>query len=169
MAARLRRSHTWWSNPRLALSHAHPSLTRTDIRYLNSRQFRERPVAPRGDSRQSNEPASGITPGVVPWPAPIGEAGMFGLAGDFVRLVQKDTEADPNILLLTFLVYAGNMLGRTVYSTAGGDKHCTNLYLSIVGTTSHGRKGSSALRCRGIFLARRWWPRSRSRQRAVWD
>jgi CHC2 zinc finger len=112
----------------------------------------EKPVAPRGDSRQSNEPGSGITPGVVPWPDPIGEAGMFGLAGDFVRLVQKDTEADPNILLLTFLVYAGNMLGRTVYSTAGGDKHCTNLYLAIVGTTSHGRKGSAVSVVEAFFL-----------------
>jgi hypothetical protein len=112
----------------------------------------ERPVAPPGDSRQSNEPGSGITPGVVPWPDPIGEAGMFGLAGDFVRLVQKDTEADPNILLLVFLVYAGNQLGRTVYSTAGGDKHCTNLYLSIVGTTSHGRKGSALSVVEAFFL-----------------
>jgi hypothetical protein len=102
--------------------------------------------------KQKPDSDSEITPGVVPWPAPIGEEGMFGLAGDFVRLVEKDTEADPNIVLLTFLVYAGNLLGRSFYSVTGGDKHCTNLYLSIVGTTSHGRKGSALSVVEAFFL-----------------
>jgi hypothetical protein len=77
---------------------------------------------------------------------------MLGLAGDFVRLVEKDTEADSNILLLTFLVYAGNLIGRTAYSTAGGDQHCCNLFLTIVGTTSHGRKGSALSVVESFFL-----------------
>jgi hypothetical protein len=68
---------------------------------------------------------------------------MYGLAGDFVRLVEAHTEADPNILLLTFLVYAGNILGRDFYLPAGGDRHCGNIYLCVVGHTGHGRKGSA--------------------------
>jgi hypothetical protein len=81
--------------------------------------------------------------GIIPWPAPISEIGMYGLAGDFVQLVQPHTEADPNILLLTFLVYAGNIIGRNFYMAAGGDKHCGNIYLCVVGHTGHGRKGSA--------------------------
>jgi hypothetical protein len=108
--------------------------------------------APRALGKPKPEPESETTPGVVPWPAPISEEGMFGLAGDFVKLVEKDTEADPNILLLAFLVYAGNLLGRSFYSVTGGDKHCSNLYLSVVGVTSNGRKGSALSVVESFFL-----------------
>lgn len=83
------------------------------------------------------------TPGVVPWPQSIDEVGMFGLAGEFVRLVSPHTEADPNALLLTFLTFAGNLLGRNFYVMAGPDEHCGNLFTCLVGNTGYGRKGSA--------------------------
>jgi hypothetical protein len=83
------------------------------------------------------------TPGVVPWPKTINETGMFGIAGEFVRLVSPHTEADPNAILLTFLTFAGNALGRNFYVMAGSDQHCGNLFLCLVGNTGHGRKGSA--------------------------
>src|SRR5215469_6048148 len=83
------------------------------------------------------------TPGVVPWPNSINETGMYGIAGDFVRLVAPHTEADPNAILLTFLTFAGNALGRNFFTMAGADQHYGNLFLCLIGNTGHGRKGSA--------------------------
>ena len=79
----------------------------------------------------------------VPWPNPIADAGMYGIAGEFVRLVSPHTEADPNIILLAFLTYAGNILGRQYFMMTGSDHHCGNMYLCTVGATGVGRKGSA--------------------------
>ena len=92
-----------------------------------------------------------ITPGLITWPAPIDDVGMYGLAGEFVRLVEPHTEADRNILLLTFLVHAGHLLGRNFYLRAGADLHSGNLYLAIVGHTGHGRKGSAMSATEAFF------------------
>jgi hypothetical protein len=79
-----------------------------------------------------------------PYPETLGEPAYYGLAGKFVRMVEPHTEADPSLLLLTFLVYAGNILGRDAYVWAGGDKHHTNLFVCAVGPSATGRKGSAA-------------------------
>jgi hypothetical protein len=92
-----------------------------------------------------------ITPGLIAWPAPINDVGMYGLAGEFVRLVEPHTEADRNILLLTFLVHAGHLLGRNFYLRAGADLHCGNLYLAITGHTAFGRKGSAMSATEAFF------------------
>jgi hypothetical protein len=80
---------------------------------------------------------------VAPWPAPMKPKAFYGLAGRFVELAEPHTEADPSALLMEFLCYAGNVLGRTHHVMAGGDPHYTNLYACKVGATSSGRKGSS--------------------------
>jgi hypothetical protein len=96
-------------------------------------------------------PQPDLTPGLIPWPEPISDVGMYGLAGEWVRLVEGHTEADRNILLLSFLVYAGNLLGRNFYLKAGADKHCGNLFLGIVGHTGFGRKGSAMSAAHAFF------------------
>lgn len=88
---------------------------------------------------------------IVQWPAPIGEPGMYGIAGDFVRLVAEHTEADPNAILLSFLAHAGNLLGRHFFIPAGADRHCGNLYLCLVGPTAGGRKGSAIAAAEQFF------------------
>ena len=85
----------------------------------------------------------GHTAGIVPWPNPINEQGMYGIAGEFVSMAAPHTEADPNIILLAFLTFAGNLLGREYYVMTGADRHCGNLFLCPVGATGHGRKGSA--------------------------
>jgi hypothetical protein len=85
------------------------------------------------------------------WPKPISDAGMYGIPGEFVRLVEADTEGDRNIILLTFLVYAGNFLGREYYVRTGADRQCANLYLCVVGGTSGGRKGSAISAAESFF------------------
>lgn len=81
---------------------------------------------------------------VAPYPAPLGEDAYYGIAGRFVQLVEPHTEADPSFMLIQFLAYAGNVLGRKSFVWAGADKHYSNIFLCGVGPTSSGRKGSAA-------------------------
>ena len=83
------------------------------------------------------------TSGQVPWPAPLDSDAFHGVAGEFVRLTEPHTEADPAALLLQFLVAAGNLVGRNSHFCAEADLHYTNLFTVIVGLTSKGRKGTS--------------------------
>lgn len=76
-------------------------------------------------------------------PAPIGNAALYGIAGEVVRLIMPHTEAGLSAVLIQFLVAAGVYIGRTGYYQAEGDRHYTNLNVVIVGATSKGRKGSS--------------------------
>ena len=52
---------------------------------------------------------AGSGPAASSWLEPMGEAAFQGVAGDFVRLLLPETEADPAALLLTFLVGVGSM------------------------------------------------------------
>lgn len=124
-------------------------------RHLGWRDFRkffepdygeaDREWVPESGTQERGREASGFygAPVAIPWPAPIGVEGHYGLAGEFVRLVEPHTEADPNWLLILFLVYAGNVIGRNAFVWAGGDRHHTNLFAVGVGPTSAGRKGSA--------------------------
>src|SRR6516164_8549992 len=79
----------------------------------------------------------------IEWPKPIADTGMYGIAGEFVRLVEAHTEGDRNAILLAFLTYAGNLIGRDYHVPTGADRQYGNLYLCIVGATGTGRKGSA--------------------------
>ena len=46
------------------------------------------------------------------WPEPMADYAFTGLAGEFVRLVTPESEADPHALLLALLVGFGAMVGR---------------------------------------------------------
>lgn len=92
---------------------------------------------------ETNGHNKSVPPVAVEWPKPIGEAGMYGIAGEFVDLVERHTEGDRNAILLAFLTYAGNLLGRQYYVNTGADRQCGNLYLCVVGATATGRKGSA--------------------------
>lgn len=81
---------------------------------------------------------------LAPYPKPIGEAGYHGSLGDFVRRVSDHTEADPNFLLVSAIVAAGNILGRNAHVVTGADRQYMNLFACGVGATGDGRKGSAA-------------------------
>ena len=73
----------------------------------------------------------------------MAEEAFYGIAGEFVRMVEPNTECDANWLLILFLLYSGNVLGRSRYFMVGGDKHYMKLFAVCVGPTSCGRKGSA--------------------------
>jgi len=83
-------------------------------------------------------------------PAPVGPqrptldpVALYGLAGEFVRLVEPETEADPAALLFSFLLAAGHCFGRSPYFLHERNVHRSNLFCLLVGDTASGRKGTS--------------------------
>ena len=85
------------------------------------------------------------------WPDSLAPAAFYGLAGDFVRLVEPHSEADPAALLLQFLVEYGNVIGRSAHFTVESDRHFMNLFGVLVGASSKGRKGTSEGNVRRMF------------------
>jgi hypothetical protein len=77
------------------------------------------------------------------WPEAMQASAYQGLAGEFVRLVLPETEADPAALLVTFLVGVGSMIGRGPHYRVGASKHSVNLFGVVVGETSKARKGTA--------------------------
>jgi hypothetical protein len=85
----------------------------------------------------------GSPPAASRWLEPMGEAAFQGVAGDFVRLLLPQTEADPAALLLAFLVGVGSMMGRGPHYRVGSTRHGVNLFTVVVGETSRARKGTA--------------------------
>lgn len=98
------------------------------------------------ETLQEPEPASDE----ANWPV-LPDVALYGLAGDYVRLVEPHTEADAAAVLGHFLIGAGNLFGRNAYALADGAKHYLNLYGAVVGKTSSGGKGSSWAHVRNFF------------------
>ena len=76
-------------------------------------------------------------------PAPLEEAAFHGITGEFVRMIDPHTEADPAAVALQFLAAMGIFVGRSAYYLAEGDRHYLNLFVAVVGSTSKGREGTS--------------------------
>jgi hypothetical protein len=86
-----------------------------------------------------------------PWPAPLSNKALFGLAGDVVKTIAPHTEADPAALLVHFLVAMGNVIGRETHVHVGATKHFANLFCVVVGQTSRARKGTAWSEIRHLF------------------
>jgi hypothetical protein len=82
------------------------------------------------------------------WPAPMREAAFYGLAGEFVAMVEPQTEADRHGLLVQYLAAAGNAIGRGPGLMADGAFHATVICPVLVGTSAKARKGTAWSRVR---------------------
>jgi hypothetical protein len=76
------------------------------------------------------------------WPE-MDKAACYGLVGDVVKTIEPHSEADPNAILIQFLVAIGNAIGRGPFYKIEGDYHYTKLFVVLVGATNDGRKGTS--------------------------
>ncbi len=94
--------------------------------------------------------SDGCAPAVSAKPKEIATAALHGITGDLLRLLMPHTEAGLPAVLVQFLVAAGIFFGRTVHYLAEADHHYTNLFATIVGSTSKGRKGTSWGRIREL-------------------
>ena len=81
-------------------------------------------------------------PSVIEWPV-MDTSAFHGLAGDFVELASRNSEADPAALLATFLVRFGVECGNAPTLYVGDTKHKARLASVIVGNSSKARKGTS--------------------------
>jgi hypothetical protein len=85
------------------------------------------------------------------WPQQMADEAFHGLIGDFVRLISPQTESDPIALLMQFVIFFGNAIGRTSYYQVEADRHTTNINAILVGDTASGRKGTSLSQTRRPF------------------
>lgn len=106
-----------------------------------------------GDLHQklSQRPAEVPEPPEVPWPEPLAEEALHGLAGDVVRAVEPHTESDPAAILGQFLLCFGSVIGRSPHAMVESTRHGTNEFIAFVGPTSKGRKGTAAARVRRLY------------------
>ena len=91
-------------------------------------------------------PSAPDAPGADPagaWPDPMDRAAFHGIAGELVRMIEPDTEADPAAILVQFLAAFGALVGRGPHYRVESDEHHANLFVALVGPTSAGRKGTS--------------------------
>jgi hypothetical protein len=92
------------------------------------------------------------------WPKKLAKNAFYGLAGDFVRLIEPETEADPAALLLQFLVGFGNAIGPQPYFDIEGVWQKTNLFCLVVGRSAKARKGTAWAHVKRILedVDRKW-------------
>ena len=93
-------------------------------------------------------PVAPFDDAVRPWPVLQPEA-LSGLAGEFVIMATRDSEADPFAVLITFLTrFGAEVHGFTAdagpYVWVGETWHPPRVYAVIAGASSRARKGTSA-------------------------
>lgn len=108
-----------------------------------------KPEPPKSQNGHSAQPETS-TP-VREKPEPLGAAAYYGIAGEFVRVVEPHSESDPAALLIQFLVTAGIYLDRGPYFEVESTRHYANLFAVAVGETSQGRKGTGMDRVKLCF------------------
>ena len=81
------------------------------------------------------------------WPALHADA-LYGLAGDIVKAIAPETEADPAGVLLTLLTHVGNIIGRGGHLRRGDDPPPRQLVL-VLGRRHRQRQGDRRER-RGV-------------------
>ena len=84
-------------------------------------------------------------------PSPPHPMAFAGLAGEFVRLADRYTEADPVGVLAHFLAAFGCAIGRGPHFMVGATRHDPRLFPLIVGKSGKSRKGDSFTLVRTIF------------------
>jgi hypothetical protein len=66
-----------------------------------------------------------------------------GLAGEIIRAIEPQTEADPTALLVQLLIAFGSVIGRSAHVLVGAARRYAVEFAALVGETSTARKGSS--------------------------
>lgn len=84
-----------------------------------------------------------------------------GPIGDYIRLIEPHTEADPVGLLLNGLIFFGSAAGTGRFYQTGGNRQYMRLFGVMVGDTARGRKGTATSDMKPLFqrAAPEWMPR----------
>jgi hypothetical protein len=112
-------------------NHPHPSLRRLNAGWS-------------GGSATATAVLPGDPPIELPkWPADPDAAAYSGLAGEIVRTIEPQSEADPAALLAQLLITFGSIVGRRAHIAVGSARHYGNEFGVLVGQSSVSRKGTS--------------------------
>jgi hypothetical protein len=76
-------------------------------------------------------------------PKSMAQAARHRVVGEILEIIEPETEADPNALIVQLLVAFGSAVGRNPYFVVDGGCHHTNEFALIVGDTAKARKGTS--------------------------
>jgi hypothetical protein len=87
-------------------------------------------------SRYSTAPETAVPP-------TFDRNALIGLTKEFVESVEPFSESDPAALLIQLVVAAGNVVGRSPHFSIESTPHHLNLFCTVVGETSVGRKGTA--------------------------
>lgn len=96
-------------------------------------------------------PAERDTAQIREWPKPLGNDAFQGLAGEIVKAIEPETEADPAALLLQLLAGFGNLIGPQPHFEVEGAKQRANLFVLVVGRSAKARKGTAWAHVRRIL------------------
>ena len=80
----------------------------------------------------------------------LAEDAYHGIAGEIVKEIEPETEADPAAILAHLVIMVGNAVGPTPCYRVEANWHRANLYALIVGRTHGGRKGTAEGQARRI-------------------
>lgn len=78
-------------------------------------------------------------------------AALYGPAGEIIRRLEPDTEADPAAMYAQLLAGVGSLIGNGAYFVTDGARHHPNLFTVICGRTAKARKGTSWQRVRNVL------------------
>lgn len=136
------------------------ALSEADLRTRFDRAWDKTPerLGPPGADRDATiieavtVPADAKVTPAPEWPAPPDAAAYHGVLGEIVAAVTPLTEADPVAILGSLLVSVGACMGhgRFIYQ---GSQQSANLFVALVGDSSHGRKGTAASVARDVMQA----------------
>jgi hypothetical protein len=102
------------------------------------------------DDEDAERAGEVLFPDLHPKPT-LNHGALHGVAGDFVRLVGPESEADDIALLLQFLTCAGIALGANLYIQVESTRHYPRINTLLVGSTGDSRKGTSGDHVRRLF------------------
>ena len=71
------------------------------------------------------------------WPSSLAPEALHGIAGEFVRMIEPNTEADPAAILVQFLVAFGALVGRGPHFRVEGDHPIMDVVQDLVSRRFH--------------------------------
>ena len=77
------------------------------------------------------------------WEFELNPKAYHGIAGEFIRRIEKDIEPDPIAVLSQVLACYGNIIGKKAHFKVQSAEHYANLFMVLVGNTAKARKGTS--------------------------
>lgn len=114
---------------------------RTELPTFDNAELHEKVKADRAE-RLNGAPAK-EQQAAPEWPAALEQEAFQGIAGEFVRMIEPQTESDPAAILMQILVAFGSVVGREPFYEVEATKHHANLFAVLVGESSKARKGTS--------------------------